>query len=114
MIVLDPPRTKLGTRQASLYDLLHNVYGDRSDRDDVKQELRQVAQFKIGRAMTEEKDAWMRLTGGQWDKWENSFNSKCNCEALMTSLRNLIMILRTQLVSFTSFVWKGTLRGRLR
>ena len=87
--VLDPPRTKLGTRQASLDDLLHNVYDDRSVRDDVKQELREVAQFKIDYAMTEEKDAWMRLTEGQWDKWENSFNGKYHYEALMTSLRNL-------------------------
>lgn len=31
----------------------------------------------------------MRLTEEQWDEWENSFNGKYHCEALMTSLRNL-------------------------
>ena len=29
------------------------------------------------------------VSEGQWDNWENSFNGKYHCEALMTSLRNI-------------------------
>lgn len=34
---LDPPKTRLGARQASLDGLFHSVYNDKNDRDDVKQ-----------------------------------------------------------------------------
>jgi len=87
--VLDPPRTRNGTHQAPLEELLENVFPGNNNIGTLISRIQAYALVRVRERFRTSSEIWSMITPENWAKWESQFTGKYHCESMMSCLRGV-------------------------